>query len=70
LRLFLSRPGLELIEQGFGSRRVDGSWLIDFSPILKGSLILKGRLILKASFEGGKQFAGRWGPRQGLSPSG
>jgi hypothetical protein len=69
LRLFLSRPGLELIEQGFGSRRVDGSWLIDFSPILS-SPILKGSLILKASFEGGKQFAGRWGPRQGLSPSG
>jgi len=30
LRIFLSRPGLELIEQGFGS------WLIDFSLILKG----------------------------------
>jgi hypothetical protein len=30
LRIFLSRPGLELIEQGFGS------WLIDFGLILKG----------------------------------
>jgi hypothetical protein len=64
LRLFLSRPGLELIEQGFGSRLDDGSWLIDFS------LILKGSLILKASFESGNQFAGRWGPRHGLSAGG
>src|ERR1700756_4080408 len=31
LRIFLDRPCLELIEQGFGS------WLIDFGLILKGS---------------------------------
>jgi len=62
LRILLSRPGLELIDQGAGF------WLI--APWLNDFWLIDFRLVLKGNFESGKQFIARRGRRQGLDGGG